>query len=49
MKRVILGRDGMINRRPAFGITSPGEWQPLPGSLEAAVAIVDALLAEESA
>lgn len=35
MKLVILGRDGVINRRPASGITSPDDWQPLPGSLEA--------------
>src|SRR5438067_12241862 len=35
MKLVILDRDGVINHdSPAF-IKSPGEWIPIPGSLEA--------------
>lgn len=31
----ILDRDGVINRDSADYIKTPGEWQPLPGSLEA--------------
>ena len=32
---VILDRDGVINEDSAHYIKSPGEWRPIPGSLEA--------------
>lgn len=32
---LILDRDGVINAVREGGVTSPGEWEPLPGSLEA--------------
>lgn len=32
---VIVGRDGVINRRGADVIKSAADWQPIPGSLEA--------------
>lgn len=35
MKVVILDRDGVINHDSAAYIKSPGEWKPIPGSLEA--------------
>jgi D-glycero-D-manno-heptose 1,7-bisphosphate phosphatase len=35
MKLVILDRDGVINEAAENGITSPDQWQPLPGSLDA--------------
>jgi len=35
MKLVILGRDGVINAKPATYIEGPEHWQPLPGALEA--------------
>lgn len=35
MKLVILDRDGTINFDSPDYIKSPGEWQPIPGSLEA--------------
>ena len=35
MKLVILDRDGTINADSDEYIKSPGEWQPLPGALEA--------------
>lgn len=35
MKLVILDRDGVINEESDAYIKSPGEWIPLPGSLEA--------------
>lgn len=35
MKLVILDRDGVINYDSAQFIKSPGEWKPIPGSLEA--------------
>lgn len=35
MKLVILDRDGVINQDSEHFIKNPGEWQPLPGSLEA--------------
>ena len=35
MKLIILDRDGVINRESEEFITSPDEWQPIPGSLEA--------------
>jgi len=35
MKLVILDRDGVINYDSAQFIKSPGEWRPIPGSLEA--------------
>ena len=35
MELVILDRDGVINRDSPDFVRSPGEWQPLPGSLEA--------------
>lgn len=34
-KLIILDRDGVINRDSDAYIKSPGEWLPLPGSLEA--------------
>lgn len=35
MKLVILGRDGVINVAPATYVDAPGNWEPLPGALEA--------------
>jgi D-glycero-D-manno-heptose 1,7-bisphosphate phosphatase len=35
MKLIILDRDGVINRDSDAFIKTPGEWKPLPGSLEA--------------
>ncbi len=35
MKLLILDRDGVINEEPGECVTSPTEWQPIPGSLEA--------------
>ncbi len=35
MKLIILDRDGVINHDSDAYIKNPGEWQPLPGSLEA--------------
>lgn len=35
MKLVILDRDGVINEDSGNFIKSPGEWVPVPGSLEA--------------
>ncbi len=35
MKLVILDRDGVINFDSEQFIKSPGEWKPIPGSLEA--------------
>ena len=35
MKLVILDRDGVINRESAEFITSPEEWEAIPGSLQA--------------
>lgn len=35
MKLIILDRDGVINKESRDYIKSPGEWQPIPGSLEA--------------
>jgi D-glycero-D-manno-heptose 1,7-bisphosphate phosphatase len=35
MKLVILDRDGVINQDSPDFIKSPGEWVPIPGSLEA--------------
>lgn len=39
MKLVILDRDGVINQDSATFIKSPSEWVPIPGSLEAIVAL----------
>jgi D-glycero-D-manno-heptose 1,7-bisphosphate phosphatase len=35
MKLVILDRDGVINQDSDQFIKNPGEWKPIPGSLEA--------------
>ncbi|MBM3341837.1 MAG: D-glycero-beta-D-manno-heptose 1,7-bisphosphate 7-phosphatase [Betaproteobacteria bacterium] len=35
MKLIVLDRDGVINHDSAAFIKSPGEWRPLPGSLNA--------------
>ena len=35
MKLVILDRDGVINQDSEQFIKNPGEWKPIPGSLEA--------------
>ena len=35
MKLIILDRDGVINHDSANFIKNPGEWRPLPGSLNA--------------
>lgn len=35
MKLVILERDGVINNDMDDAVTSPAEWQPIPGSLAA--------------
>ena len=35
MKMIILDRDGVINHDSPEFIKSPGEWVPIPGSLEA--------------
>ena len=42
MKLVILDRDGVINHDSASYISSPDEWQPLPGSLEAIAKLTQA-------
>lgn len=39
MQLVILDRDGVINRDTGDFIRSAEEWQPLPGSIEALVAL----------
>jgi len=39
MKLVILDRDGVINRDTGDFIRSAEQWQPLPGSIEALVAL----------
>jgi len=36
---VILDRDGVINRESADFVKTPGEWLPLPGSIEAIAAL----------
>ena len=33
-KLVILGRDGILNEYREGHVTSPEEWQPVPGALE---------------
>lgn len=35
MKVVVMGRDGVINAPADGGIRTPGQWQALPGALEA--------------
>lgn len=35
MKLIILDRDGVINFDSAQFVKAPGEWKPIPGSLEA--------------
>jgi D-glycero-D-manno-heptose 1,7-bisphosphate phosphatase len=35
MKLVILGRNGVINEVREGDVKSPGDWRPIPGSLEA--------------
>jgi D-glycero-D-manno-heptose 1,7-bisphosphate phosphatase len=35
MRWVILNRDGVINEDAGAYVTSPGEWVPIPGSLDA--------------
>lgn len=42
MKLVILDRDGVINYDSASYISSPDDWQPLPGSLEAIAKLTQA-------
>lgn len=42
MKLVILDRDGVINYDSDQYIKSPGEWKPLPGSLEAIAKLTQA-------
>lgn len=32
---ILLGRDGVINERTGVPLTSPDQWIPIPGSLEA--------------
>jgi D-glycero-D-manno-heptose 1,7-bisphosphate phosphatase len=39
---IVLDRDGVINRDSGEYIKSPGEWQPLPGSLEAIARLTQA-------
>ena len=34
-KLVILGRDGVLNQYREGHVTSPDEWVPIPGALEA--------------
>lgn len=36
---MILDRDGVINRESADFVKTPGEWLPLPGSIEAIAAL----------
>ena len=38
-KLVILGRDGVLNEYRESHVTSPEEWQPVPGALEAVARI----------
>jgi D-glycero-D-manno-heptose 1,7-bisphosphate phosphatase len=38
-KLVILGRDGVLNEYRTGHVTSPEEWQPVPGALEAVARI----------
>jgi len=42
MKLVILDRDGVINYDSDQYIKSPGEWKPMPGSLEAIAKLTQA-------
>ena len=35
MRRILLGRDGVINRNTEEFIKTPSEWTPVPGSLQA--------------
>ena len=35
MKTVVLDRDGVINEGTDAYVKTPGEWIPIPGSLEA--------------
>ena len=42
MKLVILDRDGVINYDSDRYIKSPGEWKPMPGSLEAIAKLTQA-------
>ncbi len=35
MKLIVLDRDGVINEDLEGPVTSPNEWQPIPGSLDA--------------
>jgi D-glycero-D-manno-heptose 1,7-bisphosphate phosphatase len=35
VKLLILGRDGILNRYREDHVKEPGEWEPLPGALEA--------------
>ena len=35
MKTVVLDRDGVINEDTDAYVKTPGEWVPIPGSLEA--------------
>ena len=35
MKTVVLDRDGVINEDTHAYVKTPGEWIPIPGSLEA--------------
>ncbi len=39
MKLLVLDRDGVINHESKSFIRSPGQWRPLPGSLEAIAAL----------
>jgi D-glycero-D-manno-heptose 1,7-bisphosphate phosphatase len=42
MRLVVLGRDGVINRRLAGGVRAPAEWQALPESLAAVARLCQA-------
>ncbi len=42
MPLVVLDRDGVINADSKAYIKSPGEWRPIPGSLEAIAALTEA-------
>lgn len=42
MRYVILGRDGVINERPAAGVRCAAEWEPIPGSLHAIARLTSA-------
>ena len=42
MQLLILDRDGVINQDSDAYIKSPGEWQAIPGSLEAIARISNA-------